>query len=323
MTKPKQRQEALARSEQLIKEMQEAQKGGEESIAHLLDGDSQTEKPTPAAAEGKDDGQENTPPASKQEAPEQGSSPPAPETNNDWQARYEQLEHTHKVLKGKYNAEVQPLHEQIRQLRNRTDELEAALREKESKANTEIDGSLKKLEEVLLDEFPEEVVNAMMKLAQANKGPDPQLQKRLDRVESMTREQRLEARVPDWREIQAHPQWVPYLQERNPESGLERNDHLQHAWANDELPRVQAIFDAFRSRVKTPPKPTMDAPPAEPQSRSSAPRSQSGDKTFTQAEINAFYKQLNNRQLDIRDPKVRALRDSIEEFVQKRARSAA
>lgn len=309
--KSQQRKAALEKSDALIKQMQEAKQDGEKSIEHLLnDGKSQTETKPAADEEGKATGQEATPPAAKQESSDQGEQQPST-SDKVSKAEYDRLEHAHKVLQGKYNAEIQPLHEQIRQLRDRIAELEAKPETPEKQ-----DTSLDAIRDKLLDEFPEDVVDAMLKLgAQRQQQVDPDLKKRLDRLEGLTREQRLEQKVPDWKEIQAHPGWIPYLQERNAESGLERNDHLQHAWANEDLSRVASIFDGFRPRMKQQAPKTTDEPPIEPQTRSSAPRTSPDDKKFTRQEIDAFYSQLRNRQIDIRDPKVRALRDSIEEFL--------
>jgi len=324
--KPQQRKDALARSDEIIKQLQEAQQDGKQSIDHLLNNDKpQTEAQDAKAEEGKSDGQAQ-PPADTQEPATTGDQPSSSSdnANGDLKAQYDKLEHAHRVLQGKYNAEIQPLHEEIRQLRKKATDLEEALATKEKKQETpkEIEGlTLEQVEEKLYDEFPSDIAKilaASMKASLAGR-PDEALVERLNRLEGMTQEQlfmqRLEQRIPDWRKVQQHPQWIPYLQERNPESGLERNDHLQEARAKGDLDRIVAIFDGFRSRIQQAPKQSTDEPLVEAQSRSGAPPASPDAKRFTPQEINAFYSQLNSRQLDIRDPKVRALRDSIEEFL--------
>ena len=290
MAQPRALQDALKASDELVAKMQES---NDDDPADL------DEQLKAAMAD-----QHQDEPEAPTEAPKE------PETDPELErlrAENTRLEQSLKVLQGKYNAEVPRLSEEIRNLKEQ-------LAQKPEKATPDPD--VEKIKAKLLDTYTEDEVEALTGLIQHYSQPKSDsseiqaLRDQLQQVTHQTREQQLTAMVPDWQQINASEAFVNYLKEVNPESGQERNRHLQEAWQVGDIPRVVAIFNTFKQRLGKPPAP----PPVEPEQRASAPKAQSSvdRKVWKQSEIEQIAKAYHQGYFRGREAEYKALRDRIE-----------
>ena len=65
------------------------------------------------------------------------------------------------------------------------------------------------------------------------------------RASKRTIDQALDGAVPNWREINRHPQWLEWLQEPDPYSRVKRQRLLDEAVERGDANRVIAFFNGF------------------------------------------------------------------------------
>lgn len=213
-------------------------------------------------------------------------------------------EHKYKVLQGKYNAEVPRLQKEARMLRESNMQLmdKIALLEKivlertaessrVSKDSTEED--LSKFKE----EFPD-IYRAVSKMLTKN------VDEKIKPVEAQTQQmqiqgfyQSLTMMVPEWQQLNTDPDFLDWLREADSLTGRTRQDMLTEAYQRLDAHTVANFFKNFRNlqqqanpqtTTTTTTKTTNIAPPAGKAYNVSS--GASSKKTFTQSEIEAFYR---------------------------------
>lgn len=292
MAQPRALQDALKASDELIEQMKDTEEESADLDAQLKEALADQHRE-----------EDEAPPEPEPESEEAAAPDPELERLRAENAR---LEQAHKVLQGKYNAEVPRLSEEVRHL-------------KEQLAQTpepdQPDPDVEKVKSKLLDMYTEEEVEALTGLIQHYAKPKTDsseikaLRDQLNQVTHQTREQQLTALVPDWQQLNASEAFIAYLKEINPESGQERNRHLQEAWGVGDIARAAAIFNNFKERLGKPTAP----PPVEPEQKARAPKAPSVDrKVWRQSEIEQISKAFHNGYFRGREAEYRALRDRIE-----------
>ena len=239
-----------------------------------------------------------------EEMPSEGDETPQevystePQEDKTWEQKY-------RVLQSKYDAEVPRLYGQVRELTENLDHLsqrlESSLQPSEIETPSAFDN--KSLDD-LRKEFGDDFVDAMLKVAAAEAERQVKLQtaeskQRLTRLEGREQEttkerfySQLEARVPNWTEINAEQGWLSWLKEYDPIVGATRQTALDSAAGTMDAIRVAAIFDSYmltRQQLQRAPLPIA---PSRAMQEQIAPRGQGGStgsaptrKVYDQADI--------------------------------------
>jgi hypothetical protein len=263
------------------------------------------EAPTPAP---------ETPAAPDPAAPTPAPTPAPAPTHDDAAA-----EARYKVLQGKYNAEIPALHQQTRELNAQVARLTAALQQQqESKpapAPTELPGATPKD----IDDFGGDMVGMVQRIAHSSistlavridnefaklRSELSHLTGRAQLTASQQFDKDLLAAVPDWAEVDAEPEWLTWLGEADPFTGIARQSLLTDAHQNLDAKRVAAIFNAYKATKpaapaapETPAAPSVDRSALERQvapNRASAQATpqQATVSVWTDAAIEAFYRDV-------------------------------
>lgn len=303
MAQPRALQDALKKSEELI----EAQKDTEETVDQadpdqylkMVEAEEETEAKVDDSAE------ESNKPEAK---------PKANETLDDealtqLQAEKARIENQYRVLKGKYDAEVPRLSDEIRALKS---QLEQIATQEPAKPDPDVEAIKSKLADTFTEDEVEALDGLIRHHANSRKTDDSEIRamrEQLQQVTHQTRESQLGALVPDWQQINQSDEFIAYLKEVDPKSGAENNDYLQQAWQVGDIPRVAVIFNDFKQRLSKTPEP----PPPEPTTRASTPNTQAGSrKVWRQSEINEIAKLYQNGRFKGREAEYKALRNQIE-----------
>lgn len=187
-------------------------------------------------------------------APEPKQEPRVQPKDDDdkWETRY-------RVLQGKYNAEVPVLQRQNRELEGRLDQMEQLLTSMREAPQGQPAGESLVSEEEIADYGPEFIDMVGRMARQVNRDEISrlnqtiaQLQGQLQNVGGKVRKTeqesiygQLDKNVENWREINRDPQFLEWLANRDPFSGLVRRDMLQEAFSRADAPRVIAFFNGF------------------------------------------------------------------------------
>lgn len=112
----------------------------------------------------------------------------------------------------------------------------------------------------------------------------------------------LEVKVPDWEKINVMPQWLTWLGQRDPLSGIVRQQLLDNAVASMDATRTAMLFTAFKQESgmsasgATAPKsdgarvdPASLAAPASSRAAVSTPSATQGKKMYTLREVEKLY----------------------------------
>lgn len=255
-------------------------------------------------------------PQALEEMPSEGDETPQevphiePQDDKNW-------EHKYRVLQTKYDAEVPRLYGQVRELTESLDQLsqrlESSLQPSEIEAPSAFDN--KSLDD-LRKEFGDDFVDAMLKVAAAEAERQVKLQtaeskQRLTRLEGREQEttkerfySQLEARVPNWNEINADQGWLSWLQEYDPIVGATRQAALDSAAGTMDAIRVAAIFDSYlltRQHIQRAP---VSSAPSRAMQEQIAPRGQGGStgsvptrKVYSEAETKELLSMHHMRRL--------------------------
>lgn len=240
------------------------------------------------------------------------------------QEELSRLQHSHRVLQGKYNAEVGT--PEIRQkLKTRVDELEATVKELQEKAKTAslapaTTGAVQATDLMALlteDEkatFGDKAVSIMGRIVeQIVTTRVPQLAQPLvdasvkpvkDQV-SEERERRarqsregywaeLDKGCPDWETLNKKPEFLQWLNGKDPATGEFRGQIVHNADQTLDSVMVLEVFNAFKDgREIGAPKSTGNTPGTKPEQISPGPGRSSelpgSKKIWKQSEIKAYY----------------------------------
>ena len=283
----------------------------------------------------------NDPPAeppsgepSAEEPNDPPNDPPAePPSGENW-------EHKFKVLQGKYDKEVPRLHRQFRtaksqnqQLLDRVSQLEQTVKQlKETPPPAaEPDNPLTQEE---ITQFGPDLIDIIRRVAKAETGValDEQLRPIKQTVEqvqeavanpaesgTVSAEQvlaDLAEAVPEWEKQNVDPQFLNWLDEKDPYSGKARTELIADAWTAGDSERVISLFKGFQKEnavVDPSNKPSNETPandllaedpnpeqpldelvaPGTPKTGSAGAQNESGKRIWTQKEIRQFYSYKN------------------------------
>lgn len=229
------------------------------------------------------------------------------------------LEHKYNVLAGKYNSETSRLMGQVEALREENQRLRVAPVPAAAPARAEDQFNLSTVTAKEREEFGEELVQLMARIAKANSGAEvAALQAQVARltgsvqttvqIGAETRMERvwnmLDSWNADWRLVNASQQFVDWLGNIDIMSGRPRQEGLTQAFESGDGTRVLGIFKRFveedsASRSTAPPlaapaaldQATLIAPDKSRGSGEGAPNGSSG-KIWSEQEISDFYSRV-------------------------------
>lgn len=253
------------------------------------------------------------PKAQEQPAPQESQPQPTPAQANEQPApQPDPWEHRYQVLKGKFDAELPQLKQQLAQRDTTIQSLERRVQELEA-----VKGQLERVESLKLtpeeeSAFGKDLIELTRKVA-ANEAERVQreIAAKLEKTEatvqtvSKTAEQTAHARflsdvttaVPDWQVVDARPDWLEWLGQYDPLLGAVRQTALDQATNMRDAGRVAALFNAFKATLPAPvpaPTPTQAASTVQQQV---APRTQAASsnqstpskRLYTEADLQALF----------------------------------
>lgn len=247
-------------------------------------------------------------PAPKDPAPEPA---PAPEAQPQQAPQPDPWEQRYKVLKGKYDAEVPELRQQLRQAMTSIEALTTQVQQLSSKPPepekpTEV--------ELTADErtaFGDDLIQVTRKIAQAEaaraaREVRDQLSKTEATMESVSKTadevayerflSKVSQAVPDWQAVNQRQDWLEWLGQYDPLLGSQRQAVLDAATKSRDASRVAAVFDAFKATLPatteqaTPPAQTVETHVA-PRSTTATPTQPSQAKrVYSEADIASLFR---------------------------------
>lgn len=233
----------------------------------------------------------------------QATPAPAPQEPSPWENKYN-------VLRGKYDAEVPRLHDQIRELRQAHQQMMAEV----ERLKTQSAEQPSLVTDADREAFGEDLVSLAERVAKQNLKP---LQDKLAKLEaenaslhqSMARTEqevqitsqdayrnKLTALVPNWEAVNQDHGFLVWLGQTDPVFGVQRQEGLNRAYSNLDAHATAAIFNAYMQTVAPAAKPK--SPKDELQSQVAPTRSRSvaapvtdewSSKIWTGREIEHFY----------------------------------
>ena len=288
------------------------------------------QNPTPPPSDGTPTPDPGAQPAAASPAPDGGTPSPAPGAEG-WEQKY-------KVLQGTYNAEVPRLQRQVQEQNSTIEQLKQQMTATQGmlsafaqnrvaapggqNAAPAAPAKLVKDEEV--QEFGADLTDFIRRVAQES--VLPAVDQKLQPVQQQVAEVRqtatqvversvqsdherllatLDREVDGWRQQNNDPEFLDWLAQVDPLSGVQRGVLLRKAYEGFDAPRVAAFFKGYRNEhaVVTPPAAaaapaTPDASqrkledfvaPGTPKAGATGAQTGAGKRTWTQAEIKQFY----------------------------------
>lgn len=250
-------------------------------------------------------------PAKQEAKPEEAK--PADDTPKEDPA--DDFKQKYSTLKGKYDAEVPRLHQQIREL---TEQMKALQIAQEAAKKAE---AAKPKEKVSLvtdadrEEFGEELIDVQRRVArevaqdyeerfekqeQVIKALQDQLQNTGNQIGEMNFGQRLRQMVPDFDQIDADERWMQWLNEYEPMLNGPRRDRAQEAFNTGDAETVAHYVKLFKQTLEEPSKPVADTRQAELEKQVSPSRSVSvqkadqSKKIYSEKEISGAWTRIRN-----------------------------
>jgi hypothetical protein len=112
----------------------------------------------------------------------------------------------------------------------------------------------------LLDVAIRSARHAMAPVVDRLEQENEQLRDHVAREVQRNLQQRVEAAVPDWRQVNEDPRWLSWLQGYDGLSGYKRQDMLNDATAKGDAERVIRFFRGFRGEAGQPGQPGHPGP---------------------------------------------------------------
>lgn len=178
---------------------------------------------------------------------EKPKEPTVSEVTDDFKQKYN-------TLRGKYDAEVPRLHQQVKEL---VAEVQA-LKEEKAKIEEAPPEPVSLITDEDKEEFGEDLINIARKAAKEEFQPliesqraeiaslKEQLATTGSQVTEVSFEQRLAQRVPDFARINQTPEWVEWLNEYDPMSRAPRRNLAQLAYQNGDVEAVADYVEMFK-----------------------------------------------------------------------------
>lgn len=182
------------------------------------------------------------------------------------------------TLRGKYDAEVPRLHNQVREL---TEKLNAIQKEAEARKKAESEKPKEKVSYVTdadREEFGEELIDVQRRVArevsqeyeerfEQQEAIIKALQDKLDntgnQVGEMSFSQKLHQLVPDFDQLDNDERWVEWLNEYDPMIRGPRRDQAQAAFNKGDAEAVAHYVKLFKDSIKPAEQPVVDTRQAE------------------------------------------------------------
>lgn len=231
-----------------------------------------------------------------------------------WQQRYQ-------TLQGMYNAEVPRMSQQIRDLNGQLQETLARLNAPKEIPKTPATPAPRQGTDKDVEVFGGDLIDLIKRQAadivqverdkmqvdmQQLQGENAELKKQLGTVvERQGQGSRiayikdLAQQVPDWEALNVAPEFLSWLAESDPLSGLTRQTYLNHAWETLDAGRTANLFNAWKqangvsppSQPKPTPQQELARQVAPGTSKSSAPPNpeNASERIWTRAQIEKFY----------------------------------
>ena len=201
-------------------------------------------------------------------------------------------QHRFNVLQGKYNSELPALRQEIDTLKQK---LADAEKQDNSSAQPQMAGVTDEEMQRYRDEYGDELVNLMVRLAGGKQQADPDLSQRLERLEAEKQEDaqarfwmNLEQAVPNYRDINGEAGFREFLAGFDPQTGKQRQQALIDAQQSLDAKGVADVFKLYLSQAKAKPKAVPDDQ-IEPK-RTRATDTPQGKRQWTRADVSQFYR---------------------------------
>ena len=222
-----------------------------------------------------------------------------------WQQRY-------LTLKGMFDSEVPRLHAQVKEL---TKEV-AVLSEAAKKAPVPEVTPTSSVTDAEEEAFGKDLIDVQRRIAKEAVAPIMAQVKALEtentalrellgktgsKVETMSFEQRLQAAVPDFEQVNLDPKWVAWLDEVDPILRGPRRSVAQAAFESGDAEAVAEYVKLFRAMTTKPATPTLDKNEAELRSQvapnrtvsAPAPDARETGKSYTEAEASKAFDRVS------------------------------
>jgi len=298
-----------AQVERDLKEIEEMEKRlfarNEESSGEGSEAESETD-PTEAKSE---EVQQETEPTQEPETPSE-----SPKAEAEPAKPKEDFEQKYLTLRGKYNAEVPQLHEQVKALTAQLEELKEQVSKPAEPPKPKqyvTDEDKENFGEDLLDvqrriamEVAEKYQAQIAELKDHIGTLETKLSETGGQVGQVSFEQRLRGEIPDFDEVNRDPRWIAWLDEVDPIIRGPRRVMAQKAYAEGDAEAVADYVKLFKQSVQqgpdtqqsdrkaelerqVTPKRTASATPA-------AATQQPGPKTYTEAQAEKVWKKVQD-----------------------------
>jgi hypothetical protein len=248
-----------------------------------------------------------------------------PRTDGD-ASNYKQMYHT---LKGKYDAEVPRLQNDLRNLQNElanTQSILASLSDVDpsnpGNGNTATQHKKKLLTDQDIADYGSDLIDVVKRAAMEEVGgqletlnkENQQLKQKLNEIGAKGAATakasvytHLDTAVPNWREINRDEKFLDWLADADLYSGLTRQELLLKAFEQNDSSRVTMFFNNFlsehtsQSGAKTEPKPRQNTAkvsldtlvaPGKPNSSGNGDGAPDSKRIYSQADITAFYEKV-------------------------------
>jgi hypothetical protein len=238
---------------------------------------------------------------SADDRPEEPAERGTPARESSVNSELEAYKARYNTLMGKYNSEVPRLQGEIRQLRQQLQLLqESTATPKESKRSEESLVSPDEIEDYGADftDFIRRIVAESMREHErlkptAARAAEPAGGPAADGNAMSSVFSVLDVEVPQWREINTHPQFASWVDSYDPILGTTRRQALLEAYQQGNGYRVAAFFQSFLRQESVParetPKKELSQISGPGESGSGPPPRAGSKKIWSRAEIQAFY----------------------------------
>jgi hypothetical protein len=255
-------------------------------------------KATSQPSEGFTEEQPEQETAITQEASSQDTQQDEEESLETWIQRY-------KTLKGKYDKEVPRLHQELRQLRDENAFMRSKLelleqmviqKSQSQPSDTSEQESGDPEIEQLKEDFPE-IYRAITKLLErvtkkvVTKDEIKQVEDKVTQATFQTFYNKLDTLVPDWRTLNEDPDFLAWLNDRDPFTGRTKLELLRLAYQEGDADRVAIFFNEYKKQRQSSPQNDLSKLASPPRGRH--PSTVVGGSTnkpfFTEEQITDFY----------------------------------
>jgi len=230
----------------------------------------------------------------------------------------DEFEQKYKTLRGKYDAEVPRLHQQVRDLNGKLDELVKSM-EAKPEPPTKSKEKVSYVTDADRAEFGEELIDVQRRVAQEVSQEyterveqqdaviqklQEQLAKTGNDVGEMSFTQRLHSVVPDFAEIDNDERWVAWLNEHDPMLRGPRRDQAAAAFQAGDAEAVLHYVNLFKESIAKPETAPRDQRQTELEKQVAPNRSANSVRTQSANQNSKIY---SPREVDTAWTKVRAL----------------